>query len=152
MTTETMPTPCELYQTDETAWLDAMAELIRDGRTSDLDFPHLAEYLEDMARRDRREVNSRLRVLLAHILKWVHQKEMRTPSWRTTVLDQQAELEDLLESGSLRNHAEESLPSIYQKTVKYAANETNLAVETFDAECAWTLDQLLSPDVLSDGD
>ena len=63
----------------------------------------------DMARRDRKEVISRLRVLLIHVLKWIHQKEMRTPSWQTTVLNQQAELEYDLESGVLRNHAEQSL-------------------------------------------
>ena len=45
-----------LYDRDETAWLEAMADLARDGRASDLDLVHLAEYLSDMARRDRREV------------------------------------------------------------------------------------------------
>ncbi|HKM81947.1 MAG TPA: DUF29 family protein, partial [Candidatus Acidoferrum sp.] len=59
-----------LYERDETAWLEAMAELARDGRAEDLDLGHLAEYLFDMARRDRREVESRLAVLLSHLLKW----------------------------------------------------------------------------------
>jgi hypothetical protein len=43
-----------LYEQDETAWLEAMAELARDGRAEDLDLLHLAEYLSDRARRDRR--------------------------------------------------------------------------------------------------
>lgn len=140
-----------LYEADETAWLEAMAELIRAGRAESLDYPHLAEYLEDMAKRDRREVSSRLRILLVHVLKWAYQKEMRTPSWETTVLDQQAELEPDMEGGVLRKHAEESLPAIYQKAVKYAAKETKLPPETFPAECPWTLDQLLSADVLGGG-
>ena len=38
----------ELYEADETAWLDAMAELIEQGRWSDLDYAHLQEYLTDM--------------------------------------------------------------------------------------------------------
>src|SRR5271166_2831120 len=49
-----------LYERDETAWLEAMAELARDGWAEDLDLGHLAEYLFDRARRDRREVESRL--------------------------------------------------------------------------------------------
>jgi hypothetical protein len=38
-----------LYERDETAWLEAMAELARDGRAEDLDLGHLADYLFDMA-------------------------------------------------------------------------------------------------------
>src|SRR5271157_875228 len=63
-----------LYERDETAWLEAMAELARDGRAEDLDLGHLAEYLFDMARRDRREVESRLAVLLSHLLKWTYSR------------------------------------------------------------------------------
>ncbi|MGH8479427.1 MAG: DUF29 family protein [Gammaproteobacteria bacterium] len=44
-----------LYEHDETAWLETMAELIRLGRLDEIDYPNLAEYLADMARRDRRE-------------------------------------------------------------------------------------------------
>ena len=121
----------DLYEADETAWVDAMAELVRAGRFADLDYGHLAEYLEDMAKRDRREVNSRLKILLAYLLKWTYQKEMRTPSWRGTICHQQDELEDLLEGGVLQNHAEESLAAIYTKAVKYAADETGLPASTF---------------------
>src|SRR5438105_3133827 len=84
-----------LYESDETAWLEWMAELARDGRSEDLDLPHLAEYLSDMARRDRREVESRLVVLLAHLLKWVHQPDHRSRSWRVTVIEQRQELNRL---------------------------------------------------------
>jgi hypothetical protein len=142
----------DLYMVDETAWLDAMAELIGSGRLSELDYVHLKEYLEDMARRDRREVSSRLKVLLVHVLKWHYQKEMRTPSWQTTIDNQQDELEFDMESGVLRNYAESSLAAIYEKAAKYAAGETGLPVKTFPPECPWTLEQLLSPEVLQNGD
>ena len=140
----------DLYMVDETAWLDAMAQLIRDGRLGDLDYPHLAEYLEDMATRDRREVTSRLKVLLAHVLKWAYQNEMRTSSWENTIFNQRDVLEDVLEQRVLRNHAEESLAAVYRKAVKQAARETKLPAETFPTECPWTIDQLLSDDILGD--
>jgi hypothetical protein len=57
-----------LYEHDETAWLETMAELIRLGRLDEIDYPNLAEYLADMARRDRREGESRLTVLIVHAL------------------------------------------------------------------------------------
>src|SRR5205814_7814333 len=86
----------QLYEVDETAWLEAMADLIQQGRWDDLDQAHLAEYLNDMARRDRREVESRLTTLLAHVLKWVHQPEQRSRSWRATIVEQRQELAGLV--------------------------------------------------------
>ncbi len=150
MVTKTVASLNDLYETDETAWLDGMAELIVEGRLNDLDFTHLAEYLADMAIRDRREVRSRLAVLMAHLLKWQHQSENRTGSWRSTITVQRQDLESLTESGTLRNHAEAILAKAYADGVEQAADETGLPAETFPAECPWTLEQLLSAEVLRD--
>jgi Domain of unknown function DUF29 len=136
----------QLYEADETAWLEAMADLVRQGRWDDLDYPHLGEYLSDMARRDRREVESRLATLLAHVLKWVHQPEHRSRSWRGTIVEQRQELAGLVARGVLRHHAEAVLADAYAKAVERAAAETGLAVASFPAECPYTLDQLLSPE------
>ena len=48
----------DLYEQDETAWLDIMSKLVAQGRFEELDCGHLSEYLADMAKRDRREVFS----------------------------------------------------------------------------------------------
>src|SRR5439155_13374423 len=70
------------------------------------DYEHLAEFLTDTAKRDRREVERRLAVLIAHLLKWEHQPDKRTRGWRLTVEQQRQELRRLLASGTLHNHAE----------------------------------------------
>jgi hypothetical protein len=137
----------DLYELDETAWLESMAELIREQRWSDLDYSHLQEYLTDMAGRDRREVESRLVVLLAHLLKWEHQPEHRSRSWRGTVIEQRQELASLAERGVLRNHAEAILPRAYAKAVERAAAETGLAARAFPNECPYTLGQLLATEL-----
>jgi hypothetical protein len=139
-----------LYEQDETAWLEAMVELIRLGRLDEVDYPNLAEYLADMARRDRREVESRLTVLIAHVLKWVQQPERRSGNWRGTLIEQRQELEGLVSRGVLRNHAEAVLAGVYRKAVERAAAETGLPAETFPAPCPWALDQLLSADLLAE--
>src|SRR5688572_1283354 len=95
-----------LYDQDETAWLEVMSRLIAEDRLDDLDYEHLKEYLADMAKRDRREVESRLALLIAHLLKWQYQSEQRTGSWRATIEVQRQELERLLQSGTLRQHAQ----------------------------------------------
>jgi hypothetical protein len=133
-----------LYERDETAWLEAVSELIRLGRLDEVDFANLAEYLADMARRDRREVSSRLAVLIAHLLKWQHQPERRSGSWRGTIEVQRQELAELLESGVLRNHAADILGKSYANGARQAAAETGLAVATFQADCPYSLDDLLA--------
>jgi hypothetical protein len=136
----------QLYEADETAWLDAMADLIQQGRCDELDYPHLGEYLTDMARRDRREVESRLATLLMHVLKWVHQPDHRSRSWRGTIIEQRQELSRLVERGVLRNHAEAVLSRVYQEAVERAAAETGRPAASFPEECSYSLDELLSPD------
>ncbi len=143
MATVTSVTLNSLYEQDETAWLEAMADLASQRRYSEMDCSHLSEYLSDMARRDRREVMSRLVVLLCHLLKWEFQPAGRGGSWRGSILEQQRELRQLLESGTLRNHAEAVLAEAYGDARQQAAAETELPVSTFPAECAWTVDELL---------
>jgi uncharacterized protein YbaP (TraB family) len=92
-----------------------------------------------------------LRILLAHLLKWTHQPEKRSNSWRGTITTQRHELEDdLLTSGTLRNHAEAILPETYAQAVEQAVDETGLPDATFPPQCPWKLDQLLSAEVLGD--
>ncbi len=133
-----------LYEADETAWLEATADLIRNERLDEVELNTLAEYLTDMAKRDRREVFSRLVVLLSHLLKWEHRPDHRSGAWRGTILEQQRELRQLLESGTLRNHATAVFADAYADARKQAAAETGLPRAAFPEECGWDLDGALA--------
>jgi hypothetical protein len=133
-----------LYERDETAWLEAMSALAASGRYSEMDYLHLSEYLADMAKRDRREVFSRLVVLWTHLLKWQYQPEGRSGSWRGTIREQRRELRQLLESATLRNHAEAVLADAYAEARRQAADETGLSLDAFPTEDAQGLDELLA--------
>ena len=133
-----------LYERDETAWLEAMSALAASGRCAEMDYPHLSAYLADMAKRDRREVFSRLVVLLSHLLKWEYQPEHRSGSWRGTIRAQRRELRQLLESGTLRNHASAVLTDAYAEARRQAADETELNLDVFPAEDMRGLDAWLS--------
>jgi hypothetical protein len=140
-----------LYERDETAWLETMSALAASRRYAEMDYLHLSEYLADMAKRDRREVFSRLVVLLAHLLKWEHQPEGRSGAWRGTIREQRRELRQLLESGILRNHAEAVLADAYAEARRQAADETELSLDVFPVEDARDLDELLAqPDARAD--
>ena len=148
MATATVENLSSLYEADETAWLEAMAELIRDQRLDELDYANLREYLTDMANRDRREVNSRLTVLIAHVLKWFFQPDKRTKGWRLSFVVQSQEVADLVAGGVLRSQAQAVLPEVYKNAVDRASIETGLPESAFPAECPYDLDQLTSPSLL----
>src|SRR5438132_14421399 len=143
MVQQTPQTLATLYEADETAWLEQTADLVRSKRFDQLDASTLAEYLADMARRDRREVFSRLVVLLAHLLKWEHQPDRRGGSWRATIREQRRELRQLLESGTLRNHAAAVLADAYAEARLQAADEAELDLGVFPTENPWGLDEIL---------
>ena len=104
MVIATAMNPELLYRTDETAWLDLMSALAAEGRCAEMDYLNLSGYLADMANRDRREVFSRLVILLTHLLK-SDQPDRPGGSWRATIWEQRRELRQLLESQTVRNHA-----------------------------------------------
>jgi len=135
--------PGTLYEHDETAWAELMADLIAARRWDDVEADNLSEYLRDMARRDRREVHSRLATLLTHLLKWEYQPDGRSNSWLASIKEQRKQLQLLLESGTLRNHAVEILPKAYAWAVDQASTETALPEDTFPAECPFTLEQVV---------
>lgn len=142
--------PAGLYALDETAWLDAMAAVVRRRDAAGLDWDNLGEYLTDMAQRDRREVKSRLVVLLAHLLKWEYQPGRRAAGWRATVIEQRQRLADVAGRGVLRSHAEAVLGEAYAEAIELAAAETRLPPETFPETCAFDLDGLLTVDPADD--
>ena len=148
--TETVESLADLYEADETAWLEAMAELIAEGKHDELDYAHLQELLTDMAISERREVKSRLVTLIAHLLKWTHQKKKRTGSWQATILEQSGELSDIVESRTLRSHADVVLSQAYKRAVKLAAAETGLSADSFPKKCPWTVEMLLAENVLAE--
>lgn len=133
-----------LYDTDETGWLERTAQLISEGRLAEVDTASLHEYLTDMARRDRREIERRLFLFLAHVLKWEYQPEKRSASWRRTIRSQRKEIVSLVKSETLRHYAEQILPSCYVEAKEFAAEETGLDDSTFPRESNLTLDAWLA--------
>ena len=59
-----------LYERDFFAWSRQQAELLRAGKLADADIDHIAEEIDSMGRTEKRELVSRLSVLLLHLLKW----------------------------------------------------------------------------------
>jgi DNA-binding SARP family transcriptional activator len=80
-------------------WLLAQASALRQQHYSLLDWDHLADELEAMAARDRRELKERLKNLLLHLLKFKFQADElhRHNSWRSSVREACEQISDILE-------------------------------------------------------
>jgi hypothetical protein len=134
----------DLYERDYFEWTIRQAELLRAGRFEELDIDHVAEEIEDMGRSQRRQLGSRLTVLLTHLLKWQAQPSRRGSSWETTVQVQRVKLQKLLrEMPSLRGKLREERADAYEVAVLLAAKETRLPRSNFPTPCPFTLEQLL---------
>ena len=146
---KTAPDRSGLYDEDFFEWTRVNGELLRAGRFEQADIEHIAEEIEDMGKRNLHEMNSRVRVLLSHLLKWKLQPEKKSRSWERTIASQRTELGQLLEDNpSLRVSIQPKLRYIYQKSVQLAVLDTGLPNSHFPSECPFTVDQILDPEFL----
>jgi hypothetical protein len=133
------------YDHDFFEWTQHTAALLRSGQLDAVDVEHLAEEVEEMGKRDRREVDSRLTVLLTHLLKWAYQPGGRSPSWRGSIVAQRDELERVLaDSPSLRRWLDGAVERSYRSARSRAAADAG----AFPAVCPWTAARLLDPGFL----
>ena len=80
------------YKTDVVAWANEQAAFIRAGRFDLLDLENIAEEIEDVGKSEQRELENRMAVLLAHLLKWQFQPTHRGTSWQKTIKVQRTQV------------------------------------------------------------
>ena len=132
------------YTEDFHAWALQNAQLLREGRLDDIDIDNIAEELEDMGGSKERELESRLGVLLAHLLKWVYQPERRGNSWQATIEEQRRRIERLLRKNpSLHSKLAECFCDAYGDARLIAVRETGFNKNSFPSDCPFTLVQTL---------
>lgn len=79
-------------------WTQSVAVNLRQARLAEADLEHIAEEISDMGKRNRRELRSRMIVLMMHLMKWAAQPELRGKStWRSTIREQRDQVKNLLE-------------------------------------------------------
>lgn len=131
-----------LYETDFYAWTHEQSKLLREGRLREADLAHIIEEIESMGRTEKRELVSRLAVLLMHLLKWQYQPGRRGGSWEATIVVQRRALHrHLRDNPSLRAALPEALGDAYGDAVPAAVAETGLPRATFPDVCPWSFEQ-----------
>ncbi len=133
-----------LYNTDFYAWTREQAALLKSGRLAEIDMNHLIEEIESMGKNERRELKSRLVILIMHLLKWQIQPERQSNSWRATIEAQRFLIAELLEdSPSLKSELKEFISTAYPKAKRLAILETGLIRDSFPSECPFSIDDIL---------
>ena len=132
-----------LYDQDFFAWANEQARLLRAGQLAEADIEHIAEEIESMGKTEKRELVSRLTVLLMHLLKWEYQPVRRGASWEVTIRTQRRALaRHLNDNPSLKPMVPEALADAYEDARAEAYAETGLSETTFPATCPWTFEQV----------
>jgi len=131
------------------SWLMEQARFVRAGRWDQVDRENLAEEIESLGREQFNKLESALRVLLLHILKWDHQPDKRTRSWALSIKAQRMEIEDIIgDNPGLKPRIDEAIARGYRKARVEAARETGLKEDRFPTLCPYAWDDLMARAVM----
>lgn len=132
------------YETDFYSWTQQQAGLLKAGRFSDADLENIIEEIESMGRSEKRELESRLSVLLLHLLKWKYQPSRQCRSWRLSIDEQRIQFIRVLnENPGLKPHLHHVLVDAYEVAVIKAAKETRLSEKNFPPECPFEWENII---------
>jgi hypothetical protein len=132
------------YDEDFNEWIEQTIDLLKARRFEELDIDNLIDELEGMSKRDKREILSRLKVILMHLLKWQYQPSQRSASWEITLRNNREEIAQILQdSPSLKSYPALVLAQAYQSARQNAASETGLPIATFPEDCPFAIDPIL---------
>lgn len=131
------------YESDFYGWIQQQAGLLKSEQFNALDLANIIEEIESMGRSEKRELQSRLAVLLQHLLKWQYQPSRKGRSWQLSIDEQRLQfLEVLNENPSLKPHLQTILNDAYRLAVVKAAKETRFEKNFFPPQCPWTLQKI----------
>jgi hypothetical protein len=88
-----------LYESDFYGWTQQQADLLKTGRLTELNVDHLSEEIESMGASERHQLQNRLRILLAHLLKWQFQPRLQGRSGLATIEERGTYSESLSAGG-----------------------------------------------------
>ena len=73
--------PSDLYERDYYTWIQEQVRALREHRVEDLDWPNLAEEIEDLGKSEKRALKTRITKLLEHLLKMAYASDR---IWQST--------------------------------------------------------------------
>ena len=134
-----------LYQTDVADWCETQAAALERHDAAELDWANLAEEISSLGISLKHAIRSHLRTLLIHLIKYELQPNLRSASWRASIVNARSEIADLIEeSPSLKRHPREVFEKTLAQAYADALVEMNIAGKP--SFTSWTLAQALAPE------
>jgi len=139
------------HNKDFYGWTLEQAQLLKSGQWHEIDMENLIDEIESMGRSEKRALDSRIIVLITHLLKWQYQPTRRGKSWQLTIKGQRANCLDILDDNpSLKTKLNDSFIKAYSRAKIEAAKETGLDENFFPVECPYSISQLFDNDYYPD--
>jgi Domain of unknown function DUF29 len=133
------------YDRDFYSWSIEQTRHVREGRWDAIDRANVAEEIESLGAEQFSKLESAIRVLLVHMLKWDHQPRRRSRSWTLSIKEQRIALNQVLEDNpGLKPRIGEALVRAYRRGRLEAARETGLDEERFPAQSPYSWDDVVS--------
>ena len=135
------------------SWAVRQADLLRAGRLSEIDPVAIAEEIDDVGEEEYYRLESALRVVVLHLLKWDHQADWRSRSWTLSILEHRKRaLRQLRRNPGLRSRLDEALETAYEDAQLEASSETGLPVKAFPPRCPFDYAEIMERPVVWPGD
>jgi hypothetical protein len=132
------------YDRDLYGWAVEQAALLRAGKVAQADALNIAEELDDVGNEQYDKLESALRLILLHLLKWDHQSDRRSRSWYGSISVQRKHvLKVLRKNPGLKPLIDEALSEAYEVARIEAAVQTSREVETFPVDCPYSWDEIM---------
>ena len=145
----------KLYDRDLNLWIEKTIQQLKNREFQGLDVEALIEELEDLGKSEKRELESNLMILLAHLLKLTVQKdapETMKESWYNSVIEHRKRIEkQLRNTPSLKSYLSSVLESAYNdgrdiaiQEGKFASFGVKIPSETdYPKTCPFTEEEIL---------
>jgi hypothetical protein len=135
------------YDRDFYSWSLEQARLVREGHWQAIDRENVAEEIESLGREQFNKLESAIRVLLVHLLKWDHQPQRRSRSRTLSIDAQRVELDHVIsDNPGLKPRIAEAIGRAYRRARIEAAKETGMEKTAFPDKCPYSWDEIVSRD------
>jgi hypothetical protein len=135
------------------SWAVRQAELLRSGRLSEIDPVAIAEEIDDVGQEEYYRLESALRVVMLHLLKWDHQHEKRSRSWALSIREHRRRvIRQLRRSPGLKSQLDEALEAAYEDARLEALSETGLPLKIFPRKLPFDYSEIMERVIVWPGD
>ena len=132
------------YDRDLYSWAVEQAALLRAGRIAEADALNIAEEIDDVGNEQYDKLESALRIILLHLLKWDYQPERRSRSWWASIsVHRKRVLHVLRKNPGLKPLIEEAIVEAYETARIEASAQTSLEDDVFPPDCPYSWQQIM---------